>query len=170
MIDRTDFETYSGVISNVVSARTNSISFEFAELIKEKTSGARERLQELLSETLETADSSILTEEVLEHILESIASMSEGSKSIWEIVLQLEKHVDPKLLDEINDMDFDNAAGLNGIAGLLARYWKKKELLEENDTVFSYSRSQNAIDNRAASELAALLKKKEQKLIAEVHE
>ena len=73
-------------------------------------------------------------------------------------------------MEEILNTDFDDTAGLNSIAGLLARYWKKKELLEENDTVFPYSRSHNAIDNRAASELAALLKKKEQTLIEEVHE
>ncbi len=106
----------------------------------------------------------------MEHILKSIASMREGSKSIWEIVLQLEKHVDPKLLDENLGMDFDDTAGLNSVAGLLARYWKKKELLEENDAVFSYSRERNAIDGNAASELAALHKNKEHRLIAEVHE
>ncbi|MBD5384537.1 MAG: hypothetical protein HDR72_06025 [Ruminococcaceae bacterium] len=170
MINRTDFETYSGIISNVVSARMNNISFDFAELIKENTSRARERLQEVLSEKLETVDNGILTEEVLENMIEAAMSIGEGGEDIWDIVLRLEKHVDPKQLEEIINMDFDDTAGLNSVAGLLARDWKKRELLEENDTAFSYSRSHSAIDNSAASELAALLKKKEQKLVAEVHE
>ena len=158
MINRTDFAGISGTVKTSVGAKADDSELVFEELLTEKTSGG-----------LEIEDNAF-TEDIMEHIMQSIASMHDGSKSIWEIVLQLEKHVDPKQLEEILNTDFDDTAGLNSIAGLLARYWKKKELLEENDTVFPYSRSHNAIDNRAASELAALLKKKEQTLIEEVHE
>lgn len=170
MINRTDFETYSGVIANVVGARTNNISFDFAELIKENTSRARERLQEILSEKLETVDNGILTEEVLEHMIEAAMSIGEGGENIWDIVLRLEKSVDTELSDENVSADFDDTAGLNSVAGLLARFWKKKELLEGNGVVFSDLHMRNGIDNKAASELAALLKKKEHELIAEVQE
>ena len=157
MINRTGFMGISGTVTSSVGAKADDSDLGFEKMLTEKTADV---------EIGEKA----FTEEIMEHILKSIASMREGSKSIWEIVLQLEKHVDPKLLDENLGMDFDDTAGLNSVAGLLARYWKKKELLEENDAVFSCSRERNAIDGNAASELAALHKNKEHRLIAEVHE
>lgn len=158
MINRTDFAGISGTVTTSVGAKADDSELGFEELLTEKTSGE-----------LEIEDNAF-TEDIMEHIMQSIASMHDGSKSIWEIVLQLEKHIDPKQLEEIINMDFDDTAGLNSIAGLLARDWKKRELLEENDTAFSGSYRQNEIDNSAASELAALLKKKEHELIAEVRE
>lgn len=152
MINRTDFAGISGTVTTSAGAKADDSELGFEELLTEKVSD------------IESGDNAF-TEEVMEHMLRSIASMHDGSESIWEIVLRLEKHVDPKQLEEIIDMDFDNAAGLNGIAGLLARFRKKRELLGENDTVFSYSFSHNEIDNRASSELAALLKKKSTSLL-----
>ena len=157
MINQTGFVGISGTVTTSVGAKEADPELGFEELLTEKTTAVE-------------SEDNAFTEEVMEQILRLVASMREGSKNIWEIVLQLEKHVDPELSDEIINMDFDNTAGLNSIAGLLARFWKKKELLGESNTVFPYSRSHNEIDNRAASELAALLKKKERKLIAEVHE
>ena len=157
MINQTRLAGISGTVTTSVGAKEAAPDLGFEALITERTNAP------------ESGDSAF-TEEVMAHILRSIASMHEGSKNIWEIVLQLEEHVDPELSDEMLNMDFDNTAGLNGIAGLLARYWKKKELLGENDTASSFYRSQNAIDNRAASELSALLRRKERRLIAEIRE
>jgi len=112
--------------------------------------------------------------EIMEHILKAAASLGEDGKDIWDIVLRLEKHNDTEFSGEIICSDADDLAGLNSVAGLLARYWKKKELLgktqsAEDDIFFSGSQNLNDIDNKAASELAALiLKKKERKLISEV--
>ncbi len=112
--------------------------------------------------------------EIMEHILKAAASLGEDGKDIWDIVLRLEKHNDTELSEEIVCSDADDLVGLNSVAGLLARYWKKKELLgktqsAEDDIIFSVYQNLNDIDNKAASELAALaLKKKERKLISEV--
>ena len=158
MINRTDLMGISGTVKSSVGAAADDSDLGFEKLLTEKTAEGEEK---------------VFTEEVMEHILKSIASMHEGSKSIWEIVLQLEEHVDPKLLAENLNMEFDETAGLNSIAGLLARYWKKKELLEEKQAedyaVFSRARGLSAFDDNAVLELAALtLKKKAQRLVTEV--
>ena len=157
MITGTNFAGISGTVTTSVGAKEADPELGFEKMLTEKTADA------------EIGDTAF-TEDIMAHIMQSIASMHEGSKSIWEIVLQLEKHVDPKQLEEILNTDFDDTAGLNSIAGLLARDWKKRELLEENDAVFSGSHVQNEIDKNAAAELAALLKKKEQNLVAEIRE
>ena len=157
MINQTGLVGISGMAAASVGVKEADTALGFEELLTEKTVG-------------ELVDKENFTEEVMENILKSIASMSEGSKNIWEIVLRLEESAVSELSDENIITDFDNTAGLNSIAGLLARYWKKKELLGESDTVLSRSQGQSEIDDRAASELAALLKKKEHKLIEEVHE
>lgn len=158
MINRTGFVGISCTVTSAAGAKADASNLRFEKLLTEKR-----------ADGLEIGDNAF-AEEIMEHILKSIASMSEGSKSIWEIVLQLENHVDPKLLDENYDVDFDDTAGLNSVAALLARFWKKKELLEENDTAFSYFRDHNAIDTKAVSELTVLLRKKKHRLIAEVRE
>lgn len=208
MIDRTVLESKFNASANAVSEKTNELSFEFEELLTEMTSSdksSREELRGLLSERLGIADDAFL-EEITENIMKAVASMREGEKNIWDIVLRLEKSADIKLSDENIGTSADDTAGMNVIAGLLARFWKKKELLEEigvpeleewlpdhsfvpeageterlsaaasekqpaeEDTAFSGSSDLNDIDYNAASELAALtLKKKERKLIAEVH-
>ena len=157
MINQTGFVGgISGKVTTSVGAKEADPEPGFEEMLTEKTS--------------DIVGDNAFTEDIMQHIMQSIASMHEGSKSIWEIVLQLEKHVDPKQPEEILNTDFDDTAGLNSIAGLLARDWKKRELLEENDAVFSGSHVQNEIDNNAAAELAALHKKKEQNLVAEIRE
>ena len=94
------------------------------------------------------------------HIMQSIASMHEGSKSIWERVLQLEKNVDPNRLEELLNTDFDDTAGLNSIAGLLARDWKKRELLEENDAVFRVLTFKTKLTKTPPPSLRLCLKRK----------
>ncbi|MCM1165335.1 MAG: hypothetical protein NC299_12185 [Lachnospiraceae bacterium] len=42
-------------------------------------------------------DNAAVFAEVMEHMLKAVASMGEGSESIWEIVLRLEKHADAEL-------------------------------------------------------------------------
>lgn len=133
MIDRTVLESKFNASANAVSEKTNEFSFEFEELLTEKTSSDRsnqEELRGLLSERLGIADDAFL-EEITENIMKAVASMREGEKNIWDIVLRLEKNADIKLSDENIGADVDDTAGMNVIAGLLARFWKKKELLDE---------------------------------------
>lgn len=108
--------------------------------------------------------------EIMEHILDSIASMHDGSKNIWDIVFQVERKADPKVSGEIIDMSYDETAGLNGVAGLPARFRKKKELPEENDAELADLHEQSEIDQRAVSELAALLKNKERRPVEDIRE
>lgn len=170
MINRTGFVGMSDTITSAACAKTDETDLKFEELLLEKTFPSQEKVLGIISDRLGSVYDVDLLADSMEYIIKAMMSIGEGGKSIWEIVLQLEKHIDPKLLDENYDVDFDDTAGLNSVAGLLARFWKKKELLEENDTVFSYNRDHSAIDNKAVSELAALLRKKEHRLIAEVHE
>lgn len=155
MIDQLGLTGISGTVTNSVGEKSAPPSGTFGQLLSQRAA--------------DVTDIDNAMTEIMEHILKSIASMHDGSKNIWDIVLQVEKKADPKVSDEIIDMSYDETAGLNGVAGLLARFWKKKELLEGNDALYSYSREQKALDNKAVSELAALQKKKERQ-IEKVHE
>lgn len=131
MIDRTVLESKFNASANAFGGKTNELSFEFEELLTEKTSSdrsAQAELRGLLSERLGIADDALLAE-ITENIMKAVSSMGEGAESIWDIVLRLEKSADIKLSDE--NIDADDTAGMNAIAGLLARFWKKKELLGE---------------------------------------
>lgn len=112
--------------------------------------------------------------ELMKPILEKILSLNDGTKNIWEIILQLEEKVDIKVLDENICVDFDDLVGQNGITGLLARFWKKKELLVEQISEFGINLSayinKDYIYNKTVSaELDELILKKEgQKSVAMV--
>lgn len=170
MINQTGFVGMSDTIPSAVGTKTDERDLGFEELLLEKTFPSCEKALGIISDRLGSVYNIDLLTDVTEHIIKTAMSLGEDGRSIWDIVLQLEESADPRLLDEKIDMDFDDTAGLNSVAGFLARFWKKKELLEENGTVFLYPRNHNVIANQAAFELAALLKNKDQKLIAEVHE
>lgn len=88
--------------------------------------------------------------------------------------MTLEEKADIKALAEKLGTDIDDTADINGIAGLLARFWKKKELLGDKHTEVDIDRSAYAEKNRfdrntASEELNDLiLKKEEQKSVATV--
>lgn len=133
MIDHTVLESKFNASANAVSEKTNELSLEFEELLTEKTSSdrsAQEELRRVLSERLGTTDDALLAE-ITENIMKAVSSMGEGEESIWDIVLRLEKSADVKLSDENIGTSADDTAGMNIVAGLLARFWKKKELLDE---------------------------------------
>ena len=135
MIDRTVLEPVFNASANAAGEKTNELSFEFEDLLTKMTSSdkfSREELRGLLAERLGTADDAFL-EEITENIMKAVASMRDGEKNIWDIVLRLEESADIKLSGENVIADSDDTAGMNIIAGLLARFWKKKELLEEID-------------------------------------
>lgn len=159
MIDCTDLWSNFGTVSNAISVKTDDISSGFEELLKERTSPAHEKICGLIPESIEAENNNAVLAEVMEYMMKAVMSFGESTENIWDIVLRLEKSVDPELSGENINMDFDDTAGMNSIAGLLARFWKKKELLEENNIVFPFSHDHNAIDNKAVSELAALLRK-----------
>lgn len=60
--------------------------------------------------------------DVMEHMTRAVASMGEGSESIWKIVLRLERHVDAELSDGmvscrsgLDGIDYNAAAELAAI-------------------------------------------------------
>lgn len=126
MIDSVGFGSYCNVVSNSVSGKTRG-NYGFKDLLTEKAG----TLHGFVGDGQCLAFNGI-SAETMEQVFKAIMSLNDGTKSIWEIVLQLEKKVDIKVLEEIIAMDFDDSAGENSIAALLVRYWKKKELLGDN--------------------------------------
>ena len=111
--------------------------------------------------------------DLLNDIIDLLTSLNGDLENIWDIVLRLEEKVDSETLSEYIDADFDNSAGLSFIAALLTRFWKKKELsgdnVPENSVDIPACYDPNHIENKAASELEALIRKnKERKLITAV--
>ena len=111
--------------------------------------------------------------DVLNDVIDVLMSLNGDLENIWDIVLRVEEKVDIEALSEYIDTDFDNSAGLSFIAALLTRFWKKKELSGDNALVdgvdISAYYDPDHIENKAASELEALiLKNKERKLITAV--
>lgn len=157
MIERTGLTGISGTVTNSVGEKSAPPSGAFGQLLAQRAADGLTDIDNAMTE-------------IMEHIMKSIASMHDGSKNIWDIVLQVEKNADPKVSGEIIDMSYDETAGLNGVAGLLARFWKKKGLLEENDAELANLHEQSEIDQRAVSELAALLKNKERRPVENVRE
>ena len=108
--------------------------------------------------------------DVLNDVIDVLMSLNDDLENIWDIVLRVEEKVDIENLSEYIDTDYDNSAGLSFIAALLTRFWKKKELsggiVPEDGVDISAYYDPNYIENKAASELEALLlKNKERKLI-----
>lgn len=169
MINRTGFVGITDTMPSAAGAKADGGALRFEELLLENIP-ARDKTPGIISDRLGSVCDVDILADSMEYIIEALMSVGKGGRSIWEIVLQLEKHVGPELSAEELNMDPDETAGLNSVAGLLARFWKKKELLEESDTGFPELCDHDEADSKAASELADLLKKKEQKLIAEIHE
>lgn len=166
MVDGVGFESYYNVVPNSVNGKIKENYLGFQDLLTEKTGSGKTTLHGFVGDGQCLAFNGI-SAEAMEHILKAIMSLGDGTKNIWEIVLQLEKKVDIKVLKEIIAMAFDDSAAENSIAALLVRYWKKKELLgdnisEVNVDVSAYS-NQDHINNKAVSELEALIRKKEER-------
>lgn len=167
MIDRIGSELNFGNVSNVANAKYARNYPGFEELLVEKTVSQRTQLHGFVGDGQDLCPG--LNEETIE-MIKSLMSLSDDLENIWEIVLRLEKRVDTELLSENIVAELDDAAGLNSVAALLTRFWKKKELLgddvPEGSVDISSYLDQDYIENRAASELEALiLKNKERKFI-----
>lgn len=131
MIDSVGFGSYCNAVPNSVSGKTKENYLSFNDLLTEKAGFGKTTLHGFVGGGQSLAFNGIPAE-AMEYILKAIMSLNDGTKSIWEIVLQLEKKVDIKVLEEIIAMASDDSAGENSIAALLVRYWKKKELLGNN--------------------------------------
>ncbi len=165
MIDRIGIGLNFGAVSNIADIGNDNKCFTFRDLLTKKVGSNQITRQGYVG------DGQILgfpgmDSELMKPILEKILSLNDGAKNIWEIILQLEEKVDIKVLDENICVDFDSLAGLNGIAGLLAQYWKKRDLLGKQILEFSVNLSayinRDYIDNKTVSEeLDDLILKKE---------
>lgn len=166
MIDSVGFGAYSNVVPNSVNGKTKEKYLVFKDLLTERAGLGKTTLHGYVGDGQCLAFNGI-SAEAMEHILKAIMSLNDGTKNIWEIVLQLEKKVDIKVLEEIIAMAFDDSAGENSIAALLVRYWKKKELLGDNisdaNVNISTYFNQDYINNKAVSELEALIRKKDER-------
>lgn len=169
MIDSIGFETDLSVASDVTNAKPGELYLGFGNFLAEK----------MVSKTAKhgfVGDGQDLCPGLNGMTMEGIKalmSLSDGSKNIWEIVLQLEKRVGIEAFNESFFTDFDDVAGRNSAAALLTQFWKKKELLGEdipkNNVDNSICSNQDHFDSKTVSELETLiLKNKEQKLITAV--
>lgn len=167
MIDCIEYKSNFSSVSNAANAKPGKICPGFEELLTEKAA-SRQAVrhgtvgdgQDLFPEL-----NGMSTE-----VINALMSLTDDIENIWEIVLRLEKRVDIEVLSENIVKDLDNAAGRSSAAALLTRFWKKKALLandaSEVGVDISTCFSQNPIENKAASELEALiLKDKERKFI-----
>lgn len=171
MIDRIGSELNFSSVSNADNAKHVGINLGFEELLVEKTVSQRTELHGYVGDGQDLCPG--LNEATIE-MIKSLMSLSDGLENIWEIVLRLEKRVDIEALGENFVTDLDDAAGLNSVAALLTRFWKKKELLgdtvPEGSVDISTHFDQDHIDNRSALELEALiLKNKERKFITTIN-
>lgn len=130
MIDSVGFGAYCNIVSNSVNGKTKG-NFGFKDLLTEKAGFGKTTLHGFVGDGQSLAFNGI-SAEVMEQVFKAIMSLNNGTKSIWEIVLQLEKKVDIKVLEEIIAMASNDSVGENSIAALLVMYWKKKELLGDN--------------------------------------
>ncbi len=166
MIDSVGFESYYNVVPNSVNIKNNENYLGFKDFLTEKAGLGETTLHGCVGDGQSLAFNGI-SAEVMEQVLKAIISLNNGTKSIWEIVLQLEKKVDINILNEIIAMAFDDSAAENSIAALLVRYWKKKELLGDNISEVNVNASaypnRDYINNKAVSELEALIRRKEER-------
>ncbi len=170
MIDSIGFESNFSIESNAANVKPEEIYLGFGKLLVEKVVSQRTALHGFVGDGQDLCPG--LNEMTID-VIKALTSLSDGSKNIWEIVLQLEKKVDTKVLNENIFTDFDNAAGLNSVEALLTQFWKKKELLGDDIPKYNVDKSarfnQDHIDRKTVSELETLiLKNKERKLITAV--
>ncbi len=169
MIDSIGSELNFSSVTNAANAKPIHLGFE--ELLTEKT------VSRQVVRHGYVGDGQDLCPEINEasiKVINALLSLTDDLENIWEIVLRLEKKVDIEVLSENIVKDFDNVTGRNSAAALLTRFWKKKELLRDDvseDSVdISAYFNQNYIENKAASELEALiLKNKERKSISTIN-
>lgn len=156
---------------NAANAKSARIYPGFEELLVEKAVSQRTQIHGFVGDGQDLCPG--LNEETIE-LINSLLSFTDGLENIWKIVLRLEKKVDIEAFIENIIADIDDAAGVNTAAALLTRFWKKKELLgntvsEGSADISSYLNPEH-IENRAASELDALiLKSKERKFITAIN-
>lgn len=171
MIDRIESELNFSNVSNTANVKLKEIHPGFEELFTEKIISQQTEIHGFVGDGQDLCPG--LNEMTIE-VIKALMSLSDGLENIWEIVLRLEKRVDIEGLSENIVTDFDDVTGLNSVAALLTRSWKKKELLgddvPEGSVDISAYFNQNHFENRAASELEALIfKDKERKVITTVN-
>lgn len=171
MMNRIVSELNFSSVTNAENAKLVGINLGFEELLVEKAVSQRTEMHGYVGDGQDLCPG--LNEASIE-MIKSLMSLSDGLENIWEIVLRLEKRVDIEALSESIITDFDDAAGLNTVAALLTRFWKKKELLgdtvPEGSADISACSGQDHIENRAATEREALiLKNKERKFITTIN-
>ncbi len=170
MIDSIGCESNFSVASNAIDVKPEEIYLGFEKMLVEKAVSQRTGLHGFVGDGQDLCPG--LNEMTIDGI-KALMSLSDGSKNIWEIVLQLEKRVDTEVLNESIIPDFDNAAWLNSVEALLTQFWKKKELLGKDIPKYNVDKStclnQDHVDSKTVSELETLiLKNKERKLITAV--
>lgn len=171
MIDSIGFESNFNIISNTTNVKLEEIHPGFEELFTEKIISQQTEIHGFVGDGQDLCPG--LNEMTIE-VIKALMSFSDGLENIWEIVLRLEKRVDIEGLSENIVTGFDDVTGLNSVAALLTRFWKKKELLGddvlEGSVDISTYFNQNHIENRAASEMEALiLKNRERKVITTIN-
>ena len=174
MLDRIGTEMNFGSVSSNAIVKSEDIHLGFAELIADKIVSSEKPVSVQIARPGASGyvgDGQIFLPpeligvpiDVLNDVIDALASLTDGLENIWEIVLRLEDKVDLEALSESVDTDFDNSAGLSFIAALLTRFWKKKELSGNDapaeDVDISAYYNPNDIENKVASELEALLQK-----------
>lgn len=167
MVDSIGFESNFSIASNATNVKPEEIYLGFGKLLVEKAVSQQTALHGFVGDGQDLCPG--LNEMTIDGI-KALMSLSDGSKNIWEIVLQLEKRVDIEDLNESMFTDFDNVAGRNSVQALLTQFWKKKELLGEDIPKYKVDNStcfnQDHIHRKTVSELENLiLKNKERKLI-----
>lgn len=183
MINRIGTETNFSSVSNITNAKYDDLQTAFAEIIADKIVSSDKAVSVQIARPGAhgfVGDGQILvppeligvSADVLNDVIDLLSSLTDGSESIWDIILQLEDKVDIEALSESIDTDFDNSAGVGFIAALLTRFWKKKELsrsdVPDDGVDISAYYNQSNIENEVASELEALILNKERKLITAV--
>ena len=171
MIDSIGSELNFSSVSNAANANPGEICLGFEELLTEKTGSSQVVRHGYVGDGQDLCPE--INEESIE-IINALLSLTDDLEDIWKIVLRLEKKADIEVLSEIIIKDFDNVTGRNSAAALLTRFWKKKELLgddvSEDSVDISTYFNQSYIENKAASELEALiLKNKERKFVTTVN-
>lgn len=170
MIDRIGYGVNLGSVSNAAVTKSADRYLGFEETLVEKAVSQRTMMHGFVGDGQDLCPG--LNEATIE-MLKSLMSLSNDLENIWEIVLRLEEKVDIKALTESTVTELDEAAGLNSVAALLTQFWKKKELsgdtVSESVVEISAYSNQDRIENKAASDLEALMRKnKQRKLITTV--
>ena len=163
MIEHIENKLNFGSISNTAGAATGEINPGFEKLLAEKAVSNQVVRHGFVGDGQDLCPE--INEESIE-LINSLMSLTDDLDNIWEIVLRLEEKVDMEALSENIVEEFDNAAGRNSIAALLTRFWKKKELTEDDVTEngdISTRLAQNLIENAVASELEAILHKNQER-------